>query len=348
MLSKRYLNDGKALLKLNHLQKEMKGSVDAKMSSGEYQFEQVECSICGCEDFEPIAEKDRYGLYLPVVACRKCGLVQSNPRLNKEAYDRFYNEEYRPLYTGVHEPSENIVKSQIHKAKLIFEFIYGHTSLKPESCFVLEVGCGAGGIVRYFRDMGCRKVVGCDLGEQYLEFGRREFGLDLRVGTLADIELDEQPDVIIYSHVLEHILNVNAELQNIRSFLNDSGVLYVELPGVKNIRAAYNSDFLLLLQNAHTYHFTLRSLQNLLAMNGFSLIFGDEYVRSVFAKSSVRHKFVSDYFDVMNFLRLTERHRHVYNILNNIRHPYRYASRKILAGLEVMGLKPAVKRLLNR
>ena len=69
------------------------------------------------------------------------------------------------------------------------------------------------------------------------------------------------------------------------------------------------------MQNAHTYHFTLRSLSNVLAANGFSLVTGDEYVRAVFRKCAIpadRDVFQSDFADVMNYLRFTERARFCY------------------------------------
>ena len=36
-------------------------------------------------DIEKLSEKDRYGLFMPVVICKKCGLVQTNPHMTEDS-----------------------------------------------------------------------------------------------------------------------------------------------------------------------------------------------------------------------------------------------------------------------
>ena len=98
MLSKRYEYDGKPIWKLNSLQNEMKKQIDLKVAQRIYQFESVSCPICNGENFETLSQKDRYGLYLNVVICKQCGLIQANPRMTKKSYEAFYNCEYTKLY----------------------------------------------------------------------------------------------------------------------------------------------------------------------------------------------------------------------------------------------------------
>jgi hypothetical protein len=99
MISDRYLNNGKATLKLNPLQLVFKQQIESKITSGEYQFEPVDCPVCEASNFHTLAEKDRYGLYCSNVVCSGCGLVMINPRMTDSSYNKFYNLEYRPLYT---------------------------------------------------------------------------------------------------------------------------------------------------------------------------------------------------------------------------------------------------------
>ena len=56
--------------------------VEKKIAEGVYQFESVPCGLCGGEDFDVIATKDRYGLDNRVVTCKHCGLIQTMPRMN--------------------------------------------------------------------------------------------------------------------------------------------------------------------------------------------------------------------------------------------------------------------------
>ena len=212
----------------------------------------------------------------------------------------------------------------------------------------LEVGCGAGGILHYFRGHGCR-VKGIDLGESYIEYGRNLYDLDLSVGTINNLNLDGTPDLIIYSHVLEHILTPNGELRKVHHILPDTGLLYIEVPGVKNLLNSYEMDFLRLLQNAHVYHFTLRSLNNLLIRSGFKILVGNETVYSVFGKvqnGKCSNKIESDYSDVMAYLRKVERLRKLYPIP-----PYKMKQlpKSIVAStLKAFGLLDPIRNLYHK
>ncbi len=83
MLGTRYKYDGVPLLYLNDLQRIIKKQIDQKVEEGTYNFEEVVCSICNGDEFEILATKDRYGLYMPVVICTRCGLIQTNPRMDQ-------------------------------------------------------------------------------------------------------------------------------------------------------------------------------------------------------------------------------------------------------------------------
>ena len=244
----------------------MKKQVEFKVSQGLYRLELTRCCICNSNDFETLSEKDRYGLYMPVVICRQCGLIQTNPRMNRESYASFYKHEYRKLYGGEESPSDEFFREQYYRGHKIFSYLQ-HVGVvqAPPELFVLEVGCGAGGILQYFREKGCR-VQGVDLGADYLMFGRTRHDLDLRVGTIAVVAGKIMPNIIIYSHVFEHVLAPNEELAHVDRLLDDGGVVYIECPGVKNLSNDYEMDFLRFLQNAHTYHFTLTTLACLLTL----------------------------------------------------------------------------------
>lgn len=151
--------------------------------------------------------------------------------------------------------------------------------------------------------------MGIDLGESYLEYGKKKYDLDLSVGTINTIDFDEVPNLIIYSHVLEHVLLPNDELRKVYNILPDAGLLYMEVPGVKNLMNSYEIDFLQFLQNAHTYHFTLKSLTNLLGRNAFELLVGNETINSVFRKVENGYSFTeieNEYSSVMAYLRKVE------------------------------------------
>jgi SAM-dependent methyltransferase len=282
MLSLRFSDDGTAALELSATQLAAKRSVERNVRDGVYSFERVPCAVCGGEDFETLAGKDRCGLSTAVVICNGCGLVQTNPRMTAEAYRRFYNDEYRLLQYRESTPREAFARER-RRGRRIAEYLARIRCLPaaPTEAFVLEVGCGAGGILAAFRDLGF-DVQGLDVAVDLLAYGRECHGLDLVATTLGEIELRRRPNIVIYSHVVEHILDVGAELDRLREVLAPGGLAYLEVPGIKRLDAGYEYDFLRYLQNAHCYHFRLATLTNLIACHGFERVAGDELVRSVF------------------------------------------------------------------
>ncbi|MCL2352838.1 MAG: class I SAM-dependent methyltransferase [Firmicutes bacterium] len=279
LLSGRFVCDGVCAACLNESAEAARREVLDKLSSNHYALETPPC-VCGGESFTDIAYKDRYGLPVTTALCKNCGLLLTRPRMTEAAYSEFYEREYRRLYTW-NVSSEPFYASQVCRGRKILDYV---KDALPERARVLEIGCGAGGILEPFAESGC-EALGVDIGGEYLEIGGSK-GLDLRnmrSGSL--LETDENSfDLIILSHAAEHFLDIPGEFGVVRRLLRDGGRVYVEVPGIKNI-CAYNFDYLRYFQNAHTYHFTLDTLRQTLSLCGFALERGDEAIVSVFSKS---------------------------------------------------------------
>jgi len=314
MLSKRFKNNGKAILDLNELQKETKKKIEEKINKGIYSFNKAPCCVCGNRDFKILSGKDCYGLYCPVVICKNCGLIQQNPRMTQESYNYFYDIEYRKLYLGENIPTDNFFRFQYDRGKKIYEYLEKNLRINLSNLKIFEVGAGAGGILQYFKEKG-NAVFRIDLDYQYITFGQEKYNLNLRVGTLDNITISWIPDIVIYSHVLEHLLNPLKEMKKLRQIIRGHSYVYVEVPGLKFMRRYCGGDFLYWIQNAHIYYFTLRTLKNLMKKSGYKFIYGEEVtnIYSIFKKSpnlyERKNKFENDYNEAMSFLRRMEWYR---------------------------------------
>lgn len=316
LISKRYRNDNHPSLKVNDLQIDLIEKVKNKIKNNVYQYEDTNCCICAVSQEVLISEKDRYGFSHDVLICKRCGLIFTNPRFTQDTYNLFYNEEYRELYHGYNAPYENLFNGELNAGKKI-SFYLERNGFSLRDKTVYEVGCGAGGILKYLKDVYNCKVKGCDFGSDGIEYGIQNYQLDLRTGGIDSFQNDEKPDIIIYHHVLEHILNIADELKKVYNLLQNDGILFVNVPGVKNLRFKYSADYLRYFQNAHTYYFSLQTLSNLMQKNNFKCELGNDEVIAVFSKDpSSKKSIINDYDEQLKYIRNTDRFRFFYRTIS--------------------------------
>lgn len=312
LLASRFANDGVPVIPLTKTQLDGCARFTAACSSGELRVVIRACNYCENESFSVLSEKDRYGLPMRVCACRRCGLVQTNPVLDEPSTAVFYRDYYRQIYEPNGPPSDVFFLEQQKKATRIINFLKRVAITGADQMRMLEVGCATGGIVHTFRSAGWH-AEGIDLDPAAVEYGRSKHNLELYVGSTRTARLHNSSafDLIVYADALEHMYDPLTELRTAAELLGSNGrYLFVCVPGLKNLHHSYECDLMHYLQNAHTFHFTLQTLCALAEAAGFKLLHGDEGCWAVFVKSSnIVQGRISEYSDVIRYLRLVNRAR---------------------------------------
>jgi len=299
---------------MSNAQVNAKKQIEKKIENKGYVFCNLSCSVCENNNFEIIAEKDGYGIYCPVVICKNCGLVQQNPKMSQESYNELYEKEYRDLYDGESDDgaAENYFFYQHMRGKDIFDYIVNNEGKSFCGKRVLEIGCGAGGILKYFQEQG-NEVFGIDPAPDYVKCGS-EHGLSLEVATLQTAKIPWKPDLVIYNNVMEHLINPVTELKQLSTLINKDTLLYIGVPNLKSINKNYGSDLLKFIEIAHTFYFTLVTLQNVLSVAGYSFLRGIEGmgIRAIFmptVQSNNKEVIKNDYEQTVLFLKNAEKYR---------------------------------------
>lgn len=103
---------------------------------------------------------------------------------------------------------------------------------------VLEIGCGEGGNLKPFLDLGCR-VTGIDILPNKIENAHRYFQdhpsrdnarFIVKDIYLAEEELREKYDLIMMRDVIEHIHDQDRFMEFVRRFLKPEGVFFLAFP----------------------------------------------------------------------------------------------------------------------
>lgn len=170
---------------------------------------------------------------------------------------------------------------------MVSELIYkngGNTRLlnmlKSTPGRILDVGCGAGDNAALLADRGWR-VTGLTIDPREREaalpycdaihLGNLEEGLPRTVAGSFD--------VVLMSHVLEHLANPSALLADVRERLDENGVIAVALPNVLNYRQRFR--FLMgnfaytetgMLDRTHLRFYTYTTGRTLLEDHGFDVV----------------------------------------------------------------------------
>ena len=150
---------------------------------------------------------------------------------------------------------------------------------------MLEVGCGAAGVLSFFKDRGS-DVFGLDFDDVYLDEARLN-SIPVMKGSIENLKGTEKFDLIILSHLLEYIVDPVHLLQKLQRFLTKNGVIYIEVPSLDNVReGGYKYDLLNYWQNVHTIHFTKESLNLLCKRVGLTSLKTTSFIHSCWKLSN--------------------------------------------------------------
>ncbi|MBI3190737.1 class I SAM-dependent methyltransferase [archaeon] len=107
---------------------------------------------------------------------------------------------------------------------------------------VLDIGCGSGVVTRKIvKQIGC-KTTGIDISEACINYATRKSrkehlkNTDFHVGSIDNIPSpDKHFDVIIASHIIEHVKNVDKSIEQIYRKLKPGGRVIITTPNYASL-----------------------------------------------------------------------------------------------------------------
>jgi 2-polyprenyl-3-methyl-5-hydroxy-6-metoxy-1,4-benzoquinol methylase len=213
----------------------------------------VVCPLCFNPDAVRIGRRSDFGDprgYAPfvpepmkfereILRCSRCGLGFVWPAYGETEFADLYEQEgyYRfqalvsPVGTDVHsERSRELIASWEPEMEAL-----GVLRWKAELNFssrprFLDVGCGLGRLMILFDRLGF-DVVGIDSNEREVEFVRSTLAFRALRASLADFSAGEERfHCVMAAHILEHVTDPHAFIEQLRRLLLSGGLLVLETP----------------------------------------------------------------------------------------------------------------------
>ena len=200
-----------------------------------------------------------------IVECKACGTARFFPALPSALVSTFYPSEY---YGSTGEKFRPLVEALVRTlAARQAGFIARQIPLGGK---VLDIGCGRGTLLSALARQGFESH-GFELT------ANAALGLDPRIELRTGSDLREAAypaqwfDAVVLWHVLEHLSDPRAVIQEIHRVLRPGGLLVVAVPNYSSWQARWaGGDWFHLDVPRHLFHFPISAIKTLLASCGFA------------------------------------------------------------------------------
>ncbi len=238
------------------------------------------CPVCGALAGEPLHHRS---FVLPdghplahgytVVTCSVCGAAYATPLPDQAAYDRFYRDDskYADAATGTGSGA------QAWDDQRLEETARELAAFAPDtSTHIVDVGCGAGGLLRWLAKLGYTKLTGIDPAPACAEAASAIPGVRGITGSLFALPANIEPaGLIVLSHVLEHVRDVADAVDGLKKITRPGGRVYAEVPNASKYADYLVAPFLD-FNTEHINHFSVATLRRLFASRGWRIVASGE------------------------------------------------------------------------
>jgi SAM-dependent methyltransferase len=219
-------------------------------SEGEENYSQMFIKLPGLSaDFKQV-----------ISVCSNCGMTYVSDFLTDEELEFYYSamSTYEYAENEYEFPEEHRKRSE-QQHKYVSKFSKG--------CFdnVLDIGCSLGYTLSLFQQDGS-SVLGIEPSSKLKEIAKLQYGVDVITDFFnKDLKLPNKYDLILLSHVAEHLKFPKEIFTSIKDELQPGGLVYVEVPSIE----LFDERDLFQFSFEHINYFSHGSLLNLMHVAGF-------------------------------------------------------------------------------
>lgn len=241
------------------------------------------CPLCKSTILEGFAiDTKRKGPHISRVKCKSCELVFANPMADRSELVEYYQNYYeKDHYESTHYKKIILEHFERIKSLTAIEIRSEARYLKKlkEGTNFLDVGCGLGLGLAFANQLDCR-LYATEFDTGALEFVRAHFPVQTFQGDIWEAGYPSDFfDFIHISHVIEHVLDPSAYLQEMRRILKPGGYLAIGTPDMGSRMYTYHRWINLLSLRVpdiidgleHTFIFPRKTLAKLCVQENFQI-----------------------------------------------------------------------------
>ena len=231
------------------------------------------CPVCSGSDLLPYEKLAFREITIPYQRCRSCDLVFMNPVPNQAWYDRLYGQVFWETKSAKaaddeHQARQKQLIKELQRTDKLCATLDSVGCAPPAGGRILEIGCAFGLIISTIADYYKAQAFGVEPSVLAAEFASTLGGVQVIASNIEQLnetipEPEERIDLILFSHVMENVVDLDIVFAAIDRWLAPNGVVLMETPNstVQNSTHIY-----------HPYCFSRASLQQLYGSHGYEIL----------------------------------------------------------------------------
>ncbi|MDP9230215.1 MAG: class I SAM-dependent methyltransferase [Bacteroidota bacterium] len=235
------------------------------------------CPVCGSSDIRKVFSVVDHTVskqQFEILECNFCTLRFTQDVPDEDLIKTFYKSEDYISHTNTSKGIINRLYQQVRKKtmKQKRHLIENMTGIKKGA--LLDVGSGTGAFVNEMRKHGWQ-VTGLEPEDDARKIAREFYKLQLDDDLLFYKLPLQSFDVITLWHVLEHVHDLHAYVEQLKNLLKEKGKLFIAVPNYTSKDAEiYKEHWAAYDVPRHLYHFSPPAMKKLLENHGLKI---DDY-----------------------------------------------------------------------
>lgn len=201
-----------------------------------------------------------------IMVCEDCGLLYTTPKPSDEKIGDYYKSE---AYYSHQENKKGFIPRVYEAVKSVnLKHKIAIATQGKEPRRLLDIGCGVGDFLHFAEQNGWQ-CTGAEPSEDAASIAKKRIKAEIMLPKDLEKLPDESFDVITMWHVLEHVSDLQWQVNQLNRLLKKGGRLVIALPNFSSYDAQYYKDKWAAYDvPRHLNHFSQDSIAKIFNING--------------------------------------------------------------------------------